>query len=88
MDKASYKAMISDLMSENSELKKQNKKLEDVLLSLRNEYINQGGDPNQLEIFDVNHGTQLKIFESPEGGITIYEREAGDYENVRKKISE
>ena len=88
MDKASYKAMISDLMSENSELKKQNKKLEDVLLSLRNEYINQGGDPNQLEIFDVNHGTQLKIFESPDGGKTIYEREAGDYENVRKKISE
>ena len=88
MDKASYKAMISDLMSENSELKKQNKKLEDVLLSLRNEYINQGGDPNQLEIFDVNHSTQLKIFESPDGGKTIYEREAGDYENVRKKISE
>ena len=88
MDKSSYKAMISDLMSENSELKKQNKKLEDVLLSLRNEYINQGGDPNQLEIFDVNHGTQLKIFESPDGGKTIYEREAGDYENVRKKISE
>ena len=88
MDKASYKAMISDLMSENSELKKQNKKLEDVLLSLRNEYINQGGDPNQLEIFDVNHGTQLKIFESPDGGKTIYEREAGDYDNMRKKISE
>ena len=68
--------------------KKQNKKLEDVLLSLRNEYINQGGDPNQLEIFDVNHGTQLKIFESPDGGKTIYEREAGDYDNMRKKISD
>ena len=66
----------------------ENKKLEDVLLSLRNEYINQGGDPNQLEIFDVNHSTQLKIFESPDGGKTIYEREAGDYENMRKKISE
>ena len=88
MDKSSYKVMISDLMLENSKLKKENQNLRDVLLSLRNEYINQGGDPNQLEIFDVNHGTQLKIFESPDGGKTIYEREAGDYENMRKKISE
>ena len=52
MDKNSYKIMISDLMTENQELKKQNQNLKDVLLSLRNEYINQGGDPNQLEIFD------------------------------------
>ena len=29
-----------------------------------------------------------KIYESPDGGKTIYEREAGDYDNMRKKISE
>ena len=86
MDKSSYKAMISDLMVENSKLKKENQNLRDVLLSLRNEYINQGGDPNQLEIFDVNHGTQLKIFESPDGGKTIYQRKAGSSE--RTKISD
>ena len=28
---------------------------------------------------------QLKIFESPDGGKTVYKRNAGDYDN-RKKI--
>ena len=39
-------------------------------------------DP-QLNIFDNKE--QLKIFESPDGGKTVYERNAGDYDN-RKKI--
>ena len=63
-------------------------KLRTALCNLRDEYLNMGGDPNQLELFDKDDVSQLKIFESPDGGKTIYEREAGDYENVRKKISE
>ena len=45
-----------------------------------------GGDPNQLELFDENDVSQLKIYESPDGGKTVYERNFGDYDN-RKKIS-
>ena len=33
-------------------------------------------------------GEPTYIYESPYGGKTLYRREAGDYENVRKKISE
>ena len=40
-------------------------------------------DP-QLNLFDNN--SQMSIFESPDGGKTVYERKAGDYNN-RKKIS-
>ena len=82
-----YKQIVK-LSAENGRLKEENTKLRIALCNLRDEYLNMGGDPNQLEIFDVNHSTQLKIFGSPDGGKTIYEREAGDYENMRKKISE
>ena len=87
------------------ELEQENTKLRIALCNLRDEYLDMGGDVNQLELFDKNNPSQLsldfeiektssgdfevkKIFESPDGGKTIYEREAGDYENVRKKISE
>jgi hypothetical protein len=87
------------------QLEQENIKLRMALCNLRDEYLDLGGDPNQLELFDKDDSSQLnldfeivktsggdfevkKIFESPDGGKTIYEREAGDYENVRKKISE
>ena len=85
MDKNQYKEMISDLMSKNSKLEKENTKLRIALCNLRDEYLDIGGDPNQLELFDKNDVSQLKIFESPDGGKTVYERNAGDYDN-RKKI--
>ena len=85
MDKNQYKEMISDLMSKNSKLEKENTKLRIALCKLRDEYLDIGGDPNQLELFDKDDVSQLKIFESPDGGKTVYERNAGDYDN-RKKI--
>ena len=85
MDKNQYKEMISDLMSKNSKLEKENTKLRIALCNLRDEYLDIGGDPNQLELFDKDDVSQLKIFESPDGGKTVYERNAGDYDN-RKKI--
>jgi len=88
MDKQMYKEMIAEYMRRESVLKEENTKLRIALCNLRDEYLNMGGDPNQLELFDKNDVSQLKIFESPDGGKTIYEREAGDYDNMRKKISE
>ena len=88
MNKNDYKDQIGDLLSANSKLEKENLKLRVALCNLRDEFLDMGGDPNQLELFDNDDVSQLKIFESPDGGKTIYEREAGDYDNMRKKISE
>ena len=84
MDKNAYKEMIAEYMKKNTKLEKENTKLRIALCNLRDEYLDMGGDPNQLELFDKDNPSQLKIFESPDGGETIYEREAGDYENKRK----
>ena len=84
MNKNDYKDQLGDLLSENSRLQEENTKLRIALCNLRDEYLNMGGDPNQLELFDKNDPSQLNIFESPDSGKTIYVREANDYENVRK----
>ena len=86
MDKNQYKEMISDLMSKNSKLEKENTKLRIALCNLRDEYLDMGGNPNQLELFDKDDVSQLNIFESPDGGETVYQRKAGSSE--RTKISE
>ena len=95
MDKAMYKQLIAEYMRRESELKTDNERLQMenselriALCNLRDEYLDMGGDPNQLELFDKDDVSQLNIFESPDGGKTIYQREAGDYDNMRKKISE
>jgi len=88
MNKNDYKEQIGDLLSENSKLQEENTKLRIALCNLRDEYLDMGGNPNQLELFDKDNPSQLNIFESPDGGKTIYQREAGDYDNMRKKISE
>ena len=80
-----------DIRNKNLEihmLRDENTKLRIALCNLRDEYLDMGGDPNQLELFDKDDVSQLNIFESPDGGKTIYQREAGDYDNMRKKISE
>ena len=87
MNKNDYKDQLGDLLAKNSRLQEENTKLRIALCNLRDEYLDIGGDPNQLELFDTDNPTQLKIFESPDGGKTIYEREAGDYESIRKKVN-
>ena len=67
-------------------LEQENTKLRIALCNLRDEYLDMGGDPNQLELFDTDNPSQLKIIESPDGGKTIYERNAGDYDNKTKVI--
>jgi hypothetical protein len=86
MDKNQYKELIAEYMRRNSKLEQENTKLRITLCNLRDEYLNMGGDPNQLELFDKDDVSQLNIFESPDGGKTIYQRKAGSSE--RTKISD
>ena len=85
MNKNDYKEQIGSLLSENSKLEKENLKLRVALCNLRDEYLDMGGDPKQLELFDENDVSQLKIYESPDCGKTVYERNFGDYSGVTKK---
>ena len=83
MNKNDYKDQIGSLLSENSKLEKENLKLRVALCNLRDEYLDMGGDPNQLELFDTDDVSQLNIFESPDGGKTIFQRNAGSSERVK-----
>jgi len=80
-----YKQIVK-LSAENGKLKEENTKLRIALCNLRDEFLDMGGDPNQLELFDKDDVSQLNIFESPDGGKTIYQRKAGSSE--RTKINE
>ena len=62
MNKNDYKDQIGDLLSTNSKLEKENLKLRVALCNLRDEYLNMGGDVNQLELFDKDDPSQLNIF--------------------------
>ena len=85
-------------------LEKENLKLRIALCNLRDDFLNLGGDPNQLELFDKDDPSQLNfdfeiektsendfevkkpmIYESPDGGKTIYGRRAGD--SVREQFN-
>ena len=50
-------------MRREAVLKEENTKLRIALCNLRDEYLDMGGDINQLELFDKNDPSQLKIFE-------------------------
>ena len=63
MDKNAYKEMIAEYMRRNSKLEQENTKLRITLCNLRDEYLDLGGDVNQLELFDKDNPSQLKIFE-------------------------
>ena len=64
-------------------LEQENTKLRIALCNLRDEYLDMGGDPNQLELFDKDDVSQLNIFESPDGGETVYQRKAGSSERTK-----
>ena len=48
---------------ENNKLREENIKLRIALCNLRDEFLDLGGNPKQLELFDKNDISQLKIFE-------------------------
>ena len=62
MDKNFYKYQYGILVSDNAKLKKENTKLRISLCNLRDEYLDMGGDVNQLELFDKDDPSQLNIF--------------------------
>ena len=58
-----YKELIAEYMRRESRLKEENTKLRVALCNLRDEYLDLGGDVNQLELFEKDDPSQLKIFE-------------------------
>ena len=53
-----------DIRNKNLEihmLKEENTKLRIALCNLRDEYLDMGGDPNQLELFDKDDPSQLNL---------------------------
>ena len=63
MDKNEYKELVAEYMRRESRLQKENTKLRIALCNLRDNFLDIGGDVNQLELFDKNDVSQLKIFE-------------------------
>ena len=84
MNKNDYKELVAEYMRREAKLKEENLKLRIALCNLRDEYLDMGGDPNQLELFDKDNPSQLNIFESPDGGKTIYGRRALEYDRRTK----
>ena len=82
MDKSNYKAMLSDSYNETSELK-------DILKTVKTMIHDT---PNNMELgkkirsyFMNADNEETYIYESPDGGETVYRRRAGDYKN-RERI--
>ena len=62
MDKNQYKEMIAEYMRRESKLKEENLKLRTALCNLRDNFLDLGGDPNQLELIDKDDVSQLNLF--------------------------
>ena len=80
MDKEMYKVMIADLMRKESELKQQVLELTMENAELKDMVLDNGGD--YTKDFEVKRDI---IYESPDGGKTIYSRRAGD--SVREQFN-
>ena len=86
MDKQQYKDMIAEQFDEISELKtkltnqaRQILRLEMENAELKDMVLDNGGD--YTSISEDRNMAQLDIFESPDGGHTVYKRKFGDYDN-------
>ena len=80
-----YMTKMKELEHKVKVLENENTKLRIAHCNLRDEFLDLGGDPEQLELFDKDNPSELKIYESPDGGKTVYERNFGEYGN-RKRI--
>ena len=77
MDKEIYKVMIAEYMRREAKLKSQVLILEMELADLKSEYYDMGGDTEKLP-----------IYESPDGGETVYVRQSGSDEKTLIKSPE
>ena len=57
-----YKQLVAEYIRRESKLKEENLKLRVALCNLRDEYLDLGGNPNQLELFDKDDVSQLNLF--------------------------
>ena len=78
MDKQSYKDMLSESYNETSKLK-------DILKTIKTMVHDE---PNNMQLgkkirayFHNEDNEETYIYESPDGGETVYRRRAGDYGN-------
>ena len=62
------------LMDKIDRLEQENIKLRMALCNLRDEYLDLGGDPNQLELFDKDDSSQLNL------DFEIVKTSGGDFE--------
>tara|TARA_R100000152_G_C6659265_1_gene98621 strand:+ start:379 stop:612 length:234 start_codon:yes stop_codon:yes gene_type:complete len=76
MTKEQYKELIEDLIEENDKLKTE-------LSKLKNDDVVK--NPNQLELFSDDAETY--IYESPDGGKTVYRRKFGDHSGNKEKMN-
>jgi len=80
MDKASYKEILSDSFNETSKLK-------DIIKTIKTMVHDE---PNNMQlgkkIRSYFFDEEVYIYESPDGGTTIYRRRFGEHDGVREKI--
>lgn len=80
MDKASYKEILSDSFNETSKLK-------DIIKTIKTMVHDE---PNNMQlgkkIRSYFFDEEAYIYESPDGGTTIYRRRFGEHDGVREKI--
>jgi len=77
MDKSNYKEMLSDSYNETSELKDTLKTIKTMVHDTPNNM--QLG--KKIRSFFLNDDSDTYIYESPDGGETVYRRRVGDYGN-------
>ena len=86
-----YKQLTAEYMRREAELKQQVLELTMENAELKDMVLDNGGEYAETDGYEVGSPSdyeedkQLNIFESPDGGKTVYERNAGSSE--RKKIS-
>ena len=93
MDKQMYKQLIAEYMRREAELKQQVLELTMENAELKDMVLDNGGDYTETDGYEVGSPSdyeyeedpQLNIFESPDGGKTIYQRKVGSTDRVLVK---
>ena len=83
MDKSSYKDLLSESYAENSKLKDTIKTIQTIVHD----------EPNNMQLgkkirdyFTNKKNKDVYIYESPDGGETVYRRRFGEVDGLREQI--
>ena len=101
MNKQDYKEQMGNLLNENSKLKKQVLELTMENAELKDQVLNSGGTYAETDGYEVGSPSDYEwdnkvnlsadneyIFESPDGGKTIYQTTIGDTDRVFVKSTD